>query len=386
MISNFVDALKNCNLLIVGSGLYGLTIAERAADSGFKVVIIESRPHIGGNAYSYLDEETQIEVHKYGSHLFHTSNLRVFEYISRFTQLNNYRHKVFTQHQNEIYQLPINLHTLSQFYKKAYSPTKAKEYFEEFHLNAITNVDNFESKAINTIGLELYSAFIYGYTKKQWGMEPRDLPKEVFSRLPVRMNFNNDYFDDKWQGLPLKGYQELFKSMLKNQNISIFTETNYFEIQHLIPKELYVCYTGPIDKFFNYKYGLLGWRTLDFETEILNIGDFQGAAVMNYSDLDIKYTRIHEFKHLHPERNYQNKTFIMKEYSRISQEKDEPYYPINSREDKEKLIKYRIEINKLTNYHFGGRLGSYQYLDMHMAIAAALTDYDNSILIKLKIK
>jgi UDP-galactopyranose mutase len=382
------ELIDSADLVVVGSGFFGLTIAERSAAHGLKVLVIEKRDHIGGNAYSYLDGYTGVEVHKYGSHLFHTSSETVWEYVNRFTAFNSYRHSVFAQHANKIYSMPINLSTICNFFGKAFSPTEAKLLIESqvSHLKG-SIPSNFEEKAISLVGKPLYEAFYFGYTSKQWGMDPSELPAEIVNRLPVRFDFNGRYFSDTWEGLPLKGYANWFAEMVKSPNIQIALSTDFFEIKSQIGPSKLVVYTGAIDKFFDYKHGLLGWRTLDFEIESLECDDFQGTSVMNYSDLTTPYTRIHEFKHLHPERDHKfGVTTIMKEFSRVGTRADDPYYPINSSVDRQALLKYRERAKEEINYIFGGRLGSYQYLDMHMAIASALQIFENEIRPRMDLK
>jgi UDP-galactopyranose mutase len=378
------------DLVVVGAGLFGLTIAERAAKAGKKVLIIDKRSVIGGNAFSYRDESTGIEVHAYGSHLFHTSNALVWEYVNKFTKFNSYTHKVYTNHRGRIYSLPINLDTINSFFNLALSPTEAMSLISsQRNQTHEREIKSLEDKAISLVGLPLYEAFIKGYTSKQWQTEPSDLPAEIISRLPVRFNYRNDYFDDKWQGLPLDGYHAWFDRMVDNKNIEVVLNVDFLREGHQLSKsaltgQLPIVFCGAIDSYFQYHFGILGWRTLDFQTEEVNVVDFQGTSVMNYSDLDVPFTRIHEFRHLHPERalTYSNEsTVISREFSRFAGKDDEPYYPINSQKDSEKLKLYR-ELAKSENLvYFGGRLGSYKYLDMHMAIASALNLWNNELAI-----
>jgi UDP-galactopyranose mutase len=364
------------DLVVVGSGLFGLTIAERAArELGMKVQILEKRPVIGGNAFSEFDAATGIEIHTYGSHLFHTSNERVWEYVNRFTAFTNYQHKVWTKHNGSNYQMPINLATISQFLEKEMSPQEARAYvLSESNLDSASDATNLEDKAISLIGRPLYEAFIKGYTQKQWQTDPKLLPSEIISRLPVRYNLDANYFDDKYQGLPMNGYGIWFEAMIDHPGIEVKTGIDFFDIKMDLVGQVPVVYTGPLDRYFDYCYGELGWRTLDFEVEHVVIDDFQGTSVMNYADLDVPFTRIHEFKHLHPEREYsKDQTVIMREYSRFASQQDDPYYPINTEQDREKLTQYRDLASTENSVWFGGRLGTYKYLDMHMAIASALT-------------
>ena len=366
------------DVIVVGAGFFGLTIAERAARSlDKKVLVLDKRNHIGGNAHSYFDEKLGIEIHKYGSHLFHTNNDKVWDYINLFTKFNNYQHKVVALANNHYFDLPINLSTLSSVFGSKLTPSSARKMLESFKVFEEEN--NLEEKAINQVGEVLFQMFIKGYTEKQWGMSTKLLPKATINRLPVRTNFDSRYFTDKYQGLPLEGYGKLFENMVNHQNIQIELNTDYFEIEDFISSGQLVIYTGPIDRYFNYKHGVLGWRTVDFEFETLEVDDYQGNSVINYCDMDIPYTRIHEFFHLHPERTkLDGFTVIAKEFSRIATESDDPYYPVNSILDRDKLLKYRSEVSK-GNVLFGGRLGTYQYLDMHMAIASALSLYETKV-------
>ena len=365
------------DLLVVGAGLFGLTIAERAAtELGLRVTVIDRRDHIGGNAHSYPEQSTGIEVHQYGAHLFHTSNERVWQYVSRFTGFTDYRHTVLANHGGEIFSLPINLGTINQFLRAALSPQQAREWVESQAALA-TGADNLEDRAISLIGAPLYEAFIKGYTAKQWQTDPRMLPAAIINRLPVRYSYDRDYFDDVHQGLPTDGYAAWMQRMADHPNITIELGVDFFDQPR--PNSP-VVYTGAIDRYFDFRFGQLGWRTLDFETEVLPVGDYQGTAVVNFSDRDVPYTRIHEFRHFHPERGYPtDATVIMREFSRFAAADDEPYYPINTEQDRAALQQYRELADAETRVLFGGRLGSYQYLDMHMAIASALSRFDTVV-------
>lgn len=375
------------DLLIVGSGFFGLTIAERAATQlGLKVTIIERRGHIGGNAYSEIDPETGIEYHKYGAHLFHTSNERVWEYVNQFTSFTNYQHRVYATHNGEVFPLPINLGTVNQFFRAAYGPDEARALIAEQAAElGGKEPENLEEKAISLIGRPLYEAFIKGYTAKQWQTDPTKLSPEIITRLPVRYTYDNHYFKDTHEGLPVDGYTPWLERMADHPNIEVRLNTDFFDESQPLNKtamagKVPIVYTGPIDRYFGHTLGALSWRTLDFEKEVKPTGDFQGCAVMNYSDEDVPFTRIHEFRHFHPERDYQTeKTLIMREYSRFAGGGDEPYYPVNTPEDREKLEGYRKLAEAEPNVLFGGRLGTYKYLDMHMAIGSALSRFDNVV-------
>lgn len=376
------------DLLIVGSGFFGLTIAERAASEGRKVTVIDRRHHIGGNAYSENEPETGIEVHRYGAHLFHTSNPAVWEYVNRFTNFTSYVHRVYTNHKGIVFPLPINLGTINQFFNAAYSPDEARTLIQQLAGEFdVKDAANLEEKGIALIGRPLYEAFIRDYTAKQWQTDPKNLPAEVISRLPVRYTYDNRYFNDTWEGLPADGYTAWIERMADHPNIDVQLGVDYFNESQPLNKaatvgQLPIVYTGPIDRYFADAEGALSWRTLDFEEEVLQIGDFQGTSVMNYADADIAYTRIHEFKHFHPERADRypaDKTVIMREFSRFAGRDDEPYYPVNTAEDRARLLAYRQLAKGEKDVYFGGRLGSYQYLDMHMAIGSALSLWNNQL-------
>ncbi|HLR86209.1 MAG TPA: UDP-galactopyranose mutase [Nocardioidaceae bacterium] len=372
----------NADLVVVGSGLFGLTIAERCANElGLKVLMLDRRHHIGGNAYSEPDPDTGIEVHKYGAHLFHTSNKRVWEYVNRFTSFTGYQHKVFTIFKGRVYPMPVNLATICEYFGEAMSPDEARALVAEQAAEIDSSAaESFEEKGISLVGRPLYEAFFRGYTLKQWQTDPKDLPGATLTRLPVRYNFNNRYFSDTYEGLPTDGYTAWLTRMADHPNIEVKLETDFFDHRDDLVGNVPIVYTGPVDQYFEYAAGDLSWRTIDFEYEVKNTGDFQGTSVMNYADEDIPYTRIIEPRHFHPERDYpKDKTVIMREFSRFASKGDEPYYPINTAEDREKLLKYRELAKAQKQVLFGGRLGTYKYLDMHMAIGSALSMFDNKI-------
>jgi UDP-galactopyranose mutase len=373
----------NVDLVIVGSGFFGLTIAERCAtDLGLRVLILERRRHIGGNAYSEAEPQTGIEVHRYGAHLFHTSNARVWEYVNRFTAFTGYQHRVFSIYKGRVYPLPINLGTICEYFGAAMSPEQARQLVAEQSAEVDSDqAANLEQKAISLIGRPLYEAFIRGYTYKQWQTDPAELPAEIITRLPVRYTFNNRYFSDTYEGLPVDGYTAWLERMADHPNIEVRLDTDFFSMRAELTGNVPLVYTGPLDEYFGYAAGDLGWRTLDFDMEVLSVGDYQGTPVMNYADADVPYTRIHEFRHFHPERDWypKDKTVIMREYSRFAGRGDEPYYPINTAQDRERLLAYREMAGREPGVLFGGRLGTYKYLDMHMAIASALSMYDNRL-------
>ena len=377
----------NYDLVVVGSGLFGLTIAEQAASRwGLRVAIVERRSHLGGNAYSEIDPETGVEVHKYGAHLFHTSNERVWEYVNRFTSFTSYVHRVWTTVDGVVYPMPVNLGTINQFFSAAYGPDEARALIAQQAAEVDgQEITDFESKGVSLVGRPLFEAFFKNYTAKQWQTDPKDLPASIISRLPVRYNYDSRYFNDKYEGLPVDGYTAWMERMVASDLIDVYLDTDFFDPENPLNKaavvgKVPVVYTGPVDRYFDYSAGDLSWRTVDFEKEVVETGDYQGCSVMNYGDIDVPFTRIIEFRHFHPERDYQDeKTVIFREFSRFADHGDEPYYPVNTAQDRERLEQYRELMKNEDRVFFGGRLGTYKYLDMHMAIASALTMLDNEL-------
>jgi len=368
---------KQIDFLIVGAGFYGCVLAERIANILKKnVLIIDKRDHIGGNCYSEIDQKTKIEYHKYGTHIFHTSNIKVWNYINNFTKFNNYRYQVLSHYRNNIYQMPINLETINSFFKKNFNPYEAEIFIKKISKKfKKKEYLNFEEKAKFQIGSKLYNAFIKEYTMKQWGKNPKDLPSNIFNRLPLRFNYNEDYFKNcKWQGIPLNGYTDIFNQLIDNKRINFETNIEFKNNFKYKPKYLTI-YTGPIDKLFNYRFGILDWRSLTFKKSIIKKNDVQGTSVINYPELKYKFTRIHEPKHLHPERNYDtNYSLILKEYSNDNYL--EPYYPINNKSNRSTYKRYLNEVSKIKDFIIGGRLADYAYYDMDMTILAALNKFN----------
>ncbi len=332
-----MNVLSDHKFVVVGSGFFGAVMAERIATVLDRpVIILERRSHLGGNSYSEIDRQTGIEYHRYGSHLFHTSNREVWEWVNRFSSFTNYRHRVFTRHGGRTYTMPINLMTLNSFFGVDLRPTEAAAFIAaKAAAEPYPEPANFEEKAISLIGRDLYEAFIEGYTAKQWETDPCRLPAEIISRLPVRFNFNDFYFNDIYEGLPVDGYAAIFERIFADPRITTVTDCDFFDVRGSLDPAARIIYTGAIDRYFDYAFGPLSWRTLEFEIERLPVDDFQGASVINYPDVHVPYTRIHEFKHLHPERrNLDGRTLIMREFSRFAGTEDEPYYPINTAQDK----------------------------------------------------
>ena len=375
------------DIVVVGSGLFGATIARQAAEvSGLDVAVVERRDHIGGNAWSSPDPVTGIEVHRYGTHIFHTSNERVWAWATRFSDFNGYHHRVFANYRGEVYSLPINLGTINQFFRAALSPSQAAALIRDQAASIQGPPGNLEDKAISLIGRPLYEAFVQGYTAKQWQTDPRELPASIITRLPVRLTYNNRYFSDTYEGLPLCGYGTWLTRILDHPRISVHTQTDFLDDGPLgrdaVVGRLPVVYTGPLDRYFDQAHGPLDWRTLDLRTEVVDVADYQGTAVVNYSDLDVPYTRVHEYQHLHPERRpHGEATVITREFSRHAGPDDEPYYPVPLL-GQGRAQRYRELADAELAHHrvlFGGRLGSYQYLDMDKAMAAALDAFDRVV-------
>lgn len=374
--------LDGFDVVVVGAGFFGATIAERVANElGRKVCVLDRRAHIGGNAYSETDPDSGVEVHRYGTHIFHTNSEAVWRYLQRFTEFTGYRHRVVTVAGGRLYSMPINLATISAAFGRAMTPQEAKRVIAaEAHIHGASAVQNLEDKAIASVGRTLYDLLIRGYTQKQWQTEPRELSADIIGRLPVRFTFDDRYFADRYEGMPVDGYTAIFRRMLEAPNIELHLGVDYFDVADQIRSDQLVIYTGPIDRFFRYRCGELGWRTVDFVREVHDVDDFQGTSVVNYADADVPFTRIHEFRHLHPERDYREpRTTIYREFSRFAGRDDEPYYPINTAADRAILSGYRMMMDKRPNVIFGGRLGSYKYLDMHQAIGAALKTFENEV-------
>lgn len=354
--------------LIVGAGFSGAVIGRELAQKQHQVVIIDQRSHVAGNCFTQRDTNTQVMEHVYGPHIFHTSDEDVWNYLNQHGEFQPYINRVKTTYQDQVYSLPINLHTINQFYKKAFNPTQAKKWISSIADSTIEDPQNFEEQALKFVGKDLYEAFFKGYTKKQWGCDPTELPASILKRLPVRFNYDDNYFSHKYQGIPMEGYTPIVESILNHSNIEVRLNTGFDKSQaddfdHII-------WTGQLDQWFGYSEGRLGYRTLDFE-KFEAEGDFQGTAVMNYGDESVPYTRISEHKYFTPWEEH-DKTIYFKEFSRACGENDIPYYPIRLVTDKALLKKYidlALQERKVT---FAGRLGTYRYMDMDVTIKEAL--------------
>ena len=355
--------------LIVGSGLYGSICAYELNKKGYKCLVIDKRSHIAGNIYTENIEG--INVHKYGAHIFHTSNKEVWEYINQFAEFNNYINSPVARYKNELYNLPFNMNTFTKMWPDCYTPEDVKKRIEEeknkYHIDEPKNL---EEQAINLVGPTIYEKLIKGYTAKQWGKLCTELPPFIIKRLPVRFTFDNNYFNDRYQGIPIGGYTKIIEKML--EGIEVRLNCDFFKKRKELELEAKnIIYTGPIDQYFEYKYGPLEYRTVRFETEILNESNHQGNAVINYTEYEIPYTRIIEHKHFEFDTT-SPKTVISKEYSKAWKLGDEPYYPVNNDKNNELYLKYKEEADKLSNVYFGGRLGQYKYYDMDKVIKEAL--------------
>ncbi|MBR0197726.1 MAG: NAD(P)-binding protein [Kiritimatiellae bacterium] len=356
--------MADIDAVVAGAGIWGCVVARRLAEKGRKVLLIDKRSFIGGNVRCEIDDETNIEIHLYGSHIFHTKIPKVWEFANRFTSFNSYHHKVLAAYKGKMYFLPIGLALINKFFSREMGPQEAEEFMK----------DTGNQQA-------LFDAFFRGYTSKQWGRAPEEIDSSIISRLPVRRNWNIDYFSDPWQGIPLEGYNEFFRRIVDHPLImlkldtSLVLEAGLFKAGGEILPRVPIYSSAPIDALFANKFGALPWRSLRFEQEKLPVRDWQGTSVVNYTEGDIPYTRIHEFKHYHPEdeRAFNcPKTIIMREYPKSWQMGDEPYYPIDDASSRELVALYRKEKEKYPLLHIGGRLGAYKYFDMDRSIEAAL--------------
>lgn len=357
------------NFLIVGSGLSGSVIGRELANNGHNITIIDQRSHVAGNCFTERDIKTNIMEHVYGPHIFHTDNQEIWEYISQHAEFMPYTNRVKTTYNNQVYSLPINLHTINQFYNKCFNPVQAKEWIKTIADKNIDEPQNFEEQALKFIGKDLYDAFFKGYTQKQWGCDPKELPASILKRLPVRFTYDDNYFSHKYQGIPKNGYTPIIESILNHPKITVELNTPYQK--NLALNFDHIIWTGKLDQWFDYSEGHLGYRTLDFEKHYAD-GDFQGLAVMNYGNFDIPFTRISEHKYFTPWESH-SKTIYFKEYSRTCTDTDIPYYPIRLAHDKSLLLKYISLAKSENNVTFAGRLGTYRYMDMDITIKEALT-------------
>lgn len=353
--------------LVVGAGLYGSVFAYEAGKRGKKCLVIEKRDHIAGNVY--CEEISGINVHRYGAHIFHTSDKQIWDYVNCFAEFNNYINSPIARYKDELYNLPFNMNTFSKMWGIA-TPKEAKEIIAaqiaDLH---IEKPKNLEEQALSLVGTDVYEKLVKGYTEKQWGRDCRELPAFIIKRLPLRFTYDNNYFNDRYQGIPIGGYTKIVEKLLEGTEVRL--KTDYLEhreeYENIADK---IIYTGMIDRFYDYKLGVLEYRSVRFETQELNTDNYQGNAVVNYTDRDVPYTRIIEHKHF--EFGSQPVTIISKEYSSEWKKGDEPYYPVNNEKNNALYQSYKELADKEEKVIFGGRLGGYKYYDMDKVIAAAL--------------
>lgn len=359
------------NYLIVGSGLYGAVFAHEAIKRGKSVLVVEKRPHIGGNIYT--ENVGGINVHKYGAHIFHTNSKAIWDYVNQFAEFNRYTNSPIARYKDELYNMPFNMNTFSKMWGIT-TPAEAEEIIERQRAEIPSAPKNLEEQAIKLVGRDIYEKLVKGYTEKQWGRPCTELPTFIIKRLPIRFVYDNNYFNDKYQGIPLGGYTQMIEKMLDGVEVKLNTDflADRENLSKLAEK---IVYTGPIDAYFNYCYGELEFRSLRFETEDLPIENYQGDAVVNYTEFDVSYTRIIEHKHFEFGCQGDNKTehtVITREYPQVWQKGDEPYYPINDDKNNALYAKYKALADAEKNVIFGGRLGEYKYYDMDKVIEVAL--------------
>jgi UDP-galactopyranose mutase len=368
--------VKDYKYIVAGAGIFGAIIAERLASRGENVLVVEKRDHIAGNIYSYTDEETGIEVHKYGSHIFHTEHEDVWKYITKFTEFNDYTHTVDTRYQDELYPMPINLDTINKLYGTNMDAEEAEKFVaEEAAKTGITDPKNFEEKGLSLVGEKLYTAFLKGYTEKQWNTSATNLSAEILKRIPVRFSHDNRYFiTAKYQGIPKEGYTKMVENILDNDHIEVRTNTSFQDIESEISTDAKVIYCGQVDQLMDYSLGVLPWRSLRFEE--VRTEETLGEAVINEADPAVPYTRSHDYKYyqIHqPEVIAQKTCYICREYPANFEKGGEVYYPVNNDESEALYQKYVAAAKeKYPNMTLGGRLGAYRYWDMDIAIKNAL--------------
>ena len=357
--------------LIVGAGFSGAVLANQLATQlDCTIDVWDERSHVAGNCHTKRDAETNVMVHEYGPHIFNTDKKEIWDFVNSFVEFKPFINRVKANYKGNIYSLPVNLHTINQFFNKSFRPEEAKVFIEGLGDKSITDPQSFEEQALKFLGKDLYHAFFYGYTKKQWGCEPSELPASILKRLPVRFNYNDNYYNNIYQGIPVNGYTELVEKLLDSPKINITLNKKFSYSSELLSTYNHIFYTGPIDAFFDYKFGRLGYRTVTFEKHTAD-GDYQGNAVINYCDETVPYTRVHEHKHFAPWEEHE-KTVYFKEFSKETSENDIPYYPKRLEKDKIMLDEYRTEAIQSSNISFLGRLATYRYMDMHHVIGEAL--------------
>jgi UDP-galactopyranose mutase len=356
--------------LIIGTGFSGAVLANQlVTKTNCSIDMWDERNHIAGNCHTQRDTETNIMVHEYGPHIFNTDKKEIWDFVNSFVEFKPYVHRVKAMSRGKIYSLPVNLHTINQLFNKTFTPNEAKQFLKEIADKTITNPQNFEEQALHFIGKELYYAFFYGYTKKQWGCEPTELPASIIKRIPVRFNYDDNYHNNIYTGIPTEGYTALMQKLINHPNISV-TLNKKFTPEMDISLYDHIFYTGPIDAYFNFVHGRLGYRTVTFEKNYAD-GDYQGVTQMNFCDTEVPYTRITEHKHFTYWEQHE-KTIYFTEFSKETTADDLPYYPKRLQADKDLLLKYRADAEQLKGVSFLGRLATYRYMDMHHVIGEAL--------------
>ena len=355
-------------VLLVGAGLSGAVIGRALAEAGHQCRIIDSRDHVGGNCHTRRDDETGVMMHVYGPHIFHTDDAEVWDYVNRFAEFMPFQNRVKTTSQGAVYSLPVNLLTINQFFGQTLRPDEARDFIRAKADTSIEDPQNFEEQALRFVGRDLYEAFFKGYTEKQWGCSPTALPASILKRLPVRFNYDDNYFFHRFQGMPRDGYTPMIEAILDHPGITVELSTPY--TPDMAETVDHVFWSGPLDGFFDYELGRLGYRTLDFE-QFSYQGDYQGCAVMNYGDRDVPFTRITEHKHFAPWESHEG-SVCYREFSRACGPEDIPYYPIRLVEEQSLLSEYVARAEALQGVTFVGRLGTYRYLDMDVTIREAM--------------
>ena len=374
---DIMQRMQEIDVIVAGAGIWGCTVARRLAEAGRKVLVLERRMAVGGNVRCEIDARTGIEVHAYGSHIFHTHLDDVWEFVNRFVTFNGYQHKVLARYDGKTYFFPLGLTLVNQFYGLNLTPAELPGFIAR-EATGVGEPKNFEEQAIAFVGRRLYEAFIKDYTRKQWGCDPKELPASIIKRLPVRASYDVNYFNDYRQGIPLSGYNSLFERLLDHSNITVRCGVDWLSWRQGEGRPLDglpVFYSGPVDALLDYKYGPLPWRSLRFEAERVPVADWQGTSVVNYTGSDVPWTRIHEFKHYHPEQAdvmAHEESIICREYPLEWKLGAEPYYPVDTEESRAMLARYRADLSKWSNVIVGGRLGEYRYYDMDQSIGRAL--------------
>lgn len=368
-------------MLIIGSGFSGAVLArELAVKTDSRIEVWDERDHIGGNCHTSRDEKTGIMVHQYGPHIFNTDRKEIWDYVNGFMEFRPYVHRVKAVSKGNVYPLPVNLHTINQFFGRSFTPAEARDFLATQADTSIEDPQNFEEQALRFIGRELYEAFFYGYTRKQWGCEPTELPASILKRIPVRFNYDDNYHNNSYTGIPVEGYSALIEKILDHPSIQVTLNRKFIPGTDLSDYD-HVFYTGPIDAWFDYKYGRLGYRTVTFE-KFYAEGDFQGTSQINYCDLETGHTRITEHKHFAYWEKHAD-TLCFREFSKETTPSDIPYYPKRLEADKQLLMQYRSEAESLKKTSFLGRLATYRYMDMHHVIGEAL-DFSARFLLNLE--